>query len=154
MWTDLRKDIEQTRKELRIPDSEFAPVSIHLWKDIQNQIFSTFCKDRNSPLSEQFLKNSHSKQVIDGWPDEHLLKLIPADEKVWFFITELKNERNKFWFYEGFIGPVNNVMASSYYNDEIFLASKKYKWLIMVNHHDYIIATGEEMPEKLSNLDF
>jgi hypothetical protein len=32
------------------------------------------------------------------------------------------------------------------------LASKKYEWLICINHHDNLIATGKVMAEKLRNL--
>jgi hypothetical protein len=38
--------------------------------------------------------------------------------------------------------------------DEMYLGSKKYDWLLCINHHDILVATGGDMPDKLRQLGF
>jgi hypothetical protein len=33
--------------------------------------------------------------------------------------------------------------------DEFYIGSKKYEWLITMTHHDILLATGTNMPEKM-----
>ena len=56
-------------------------------------------------------------------------------------------------FYEGYIKDIVSVLGETTQTDEVYVASKKYEWLICVNHHDYIIATGRNMVEKLVMLE-
>jgi hypothetical protein len=50
------------------------------------------------------------------------------------------------------VKAIRKVILESCYIDELYLASKKYDWLICINHHDVLIATGKIMAEKLRNL--
>jgi hypothetical protein len=63
------------------------------------------------------------------------------------------NGRDKFWFYEGYIDSIELVLGEISYADEIYVASKKYEWLICINHHNVLIATGKLMPDKLRKLE-
>ena len=50
------------------------------------------------------------------------------------------------------VKAIRKVILESCYIDELYLASKKYDWLICINHHDVLIATGKIIAEKLRNL--
>jgi hypothetical protein len=55
-------------------------------------------------------------------------------------------------FNQGRVKAIRKVILESCYIDELYLVSKKYDWLICINHHDSLIATGKAMAEKLKNL--
>jgi len=45
------------------------------------------------------------------------------------------------------------VLGETTQTDEVYVVSKKYEWLICVNHHDYIIAAGCDRVKKLMTLE-
>ena len=49
-----------------------------------------------------------------------------------------------FWFYQGRITPVLPLIGELRHYDEFYFVSKKYEWLIAINHHDALIATGSK----------
>ena len=57
--------------------------------------------------------------------------------------------KNKFWFYEATVNNIVTVIEESIYIDELYVASKKYHRLLFINHHDTLIATRQDMPDKL-----
>jgi hypothetical protein len=58
--------------------------------------------------------------------------LIDETETVWYFVNETIREGEKFWFYEGKIKTIQKVIEVSGF-DELYIASKKYEWLICIN---------------------
>ena len=157
MWTELRQNIETIRQENKIPEDEFKPVDIHSWRHIQEKIFSTFCniqshKDNFNWLWEDFKLDTYSVRFDRNWPFDSLLQLIDNSEKVWLFVNESVNEGTKFWFYDGQIKTIVFVLGESSV-DEVYIASKNYDWLLCINHHDVLIATGVYMPDKLKQLE-
>jgi hypothetical protein len=155
MWTPLRKEIEQIRKEQEIPENDFQPVGLSQWQEIEEKIYHTFCKLAYPAHRPGWLWEFFRQDTFGGsfhYPFEQLSRLVNSSEKVWLFINETVTEREKFWFYEGYIKAIELVLAESLYIDEAYIASKKYEWLICINHHDVLIATGKDMPEKLRKL--
>ncbi len=157
MWTELRKNIEEIRRQNNLSENEFKPVDILSWEQIQEKIFATFCriqnhKDKFNWLWEDFKQRSYSVQFYRNWPFESLLQLVDNSEKVWLFVNESVNEGTKFWFYEGQIKPIVSVLRESLV-DEVYIASMKYDWLLCINHHDVLIATGLDMPDRLRQLE-
>lgn len=157
MWTELRKNFEEIRQKNKIPEDEFKPVDISSWKQIQEKVFSTFCniqsyKDKFNWLWDDFKLDTHSVQFLRNYPFDSLIQLVDISEKVWLFVNESVNEGTKFWFYEGKIEAIVFALGESYV-DEVYIASKKYEWLLCINHHDFLIATGIMMPDKLRQLE-
>jgi hypothetical protein len=151
MWSEFRQNIEQARKESSIPDTEFKPVNINTWKEIETNIFKTFC---NAPKRIEWLWSClkgeyHVTTFNYNWPFDQLCNLVDTHEKVWFFL----NENDKFWFYEGYIKPIEKILEGCNYLDEIYIASKKYEWLLCINHDDMLYAVGGEMPDRLRKLE-
>lgn len=77
-----------------------------------------------------------------------LERLIDPSEVVWFFVN---GDKDKFWFYQGKVKAIRKVILECSYIDELYLASKKYDWLICINHHDTLITTGNAMAEIVRN---
>jgi len=62
-------------------------------------------------------------------------------------------ELPSFGFNQGQVKLVQTIIAEACYIDELYLVSKKYDWLLCINHHDVLIATGRTMPDKLRQLE-
>lgn len=157
MWTDLRKEIETIRKDFNLMETQFRPLELNDWKEIENKIYQTFCnltnyKSRPVWLWEHFKLDTFSVST-KGKPFLYLDKLIDDTETVYFFVNETVNEADKFWFYQGQVKPIQTIIAEACYIDELYLVSKKYEWLLCFNHHDILIATGQTMPDKLRHLE-
>jgi hypothetical protein len=152
-WENLRADIESIIKDKGLSANDFKALSTHDdWKGIEQRIYDTFCRldyptQRPIWLWEYFKLDTFSTLV--NHPYKLLTQLIDNDEKVWYFIN---GDEGKLWFYEGKIKIIETVIEESSYIDELYIASKKYQWLICINHHDSLIATGQIMPNKLRQL--
>lgn len=152
-WENLRAEIGRIIEYKKLSATEFKSLNVREdWKSIEENIYYTFCKlDHPAQwhvwLWEYFKLDAFS--IVVEQPFKLLEKLIDEDETVWFFVN---GDRDKFWFYEGRIKAILTVIEESSYIDELYLASKKYQWLICINHHNNLIATGQEMPDKLRKL--
>ncbi len=149
----MRADIENIIKDSKLSPTDFRALSIYDdWKTIEENIYHKFCKLDNPTqrpiwLWEYFKLDTFS--IVVEQPYKFLDQLVDSEEAVWFFVN---GEKDKFWFYEGKIKAIVTVIEESSYIDELCLASKKYDWLICVNHHDDLIATGQMIPRKLRQL--
>ena len=146
-WSDLRADIERSRKELNIIDNEkFNSLNINDWKIVQSKIEDNFLYKRNAGVKRSWLWNDLKFETYSIGclkdPYESLELLIKSDEKIYFLINETINEQTKYWAYEGTIKPIIEIIGDSYHLDEYYLVSKKYEWLLGTNHHDVLIGTG------------
>jgi len=149
-WESLRQDIENITREFNISSADFKPLGIHdKWDEIEGRIYQVFCRidhPTNRPIwLWEYFKLDTSSLVIE-YPFSQLKELVDPEEEVWFFVN---GDKDKFWFYQGKITAIMKVILESSYIDEIYLASKKYDWLICINHHDVLIATGQTMAERL-----
>src|SRR5579864_7905372 len=148
-WEDLRADIENIIRENDISPADFRALGIHDdWKKIEENIFHTFCQldhptIRPIWLWEYFKLDTASLPVEPSFLI--LEQLIEASQDVWFFVN---GDSDKFWFYQGKVQAIRKVIFESSYIDELYIASKEYNWLICINHHDVLIATGKVMAER------
>lgn len=157
MWTDLRKEIEKICKDCGLTDNQFQPLGLNEWQAIEDKIQQTFCKvthNKSRPvwLWEHFKPDTFAV-LTEQRPYLYLDKLIDDSETVWFFVNETINEADKFWFYQGKVKAIQTIIAEACYIDELYLASKKYDWLLCINHHNALIATGQTIPDKLRKLE-
>ena len=151
-WTDLRIEVKKARERLKIDESTLREVNISHWDEIEQNIWKRFSTRKNSRWIWESLHPPYYSFYIENYKLLNLTELIDQSETVWFLLDETVNEKTKFWIYEGLISSFDRVIWECYYIDEILIVSKKYKWLISINHHDYIIGTGI-MSEKLKQLE-
>lgn len=153
-WEVLRTEIEIIIKDNNLSTRDFKALGIYDdWKAIEEKIYQIFCRldhptERPIWLWEYFKLDTFS--IVVEQPYKFLEKLVDNNEVVWFFVN---GDKDKFWFYEGKIKAIVTVIEESSYIDELYIASKKYDWLICINHHDDLIATGQVMPGKLRQLE-
>lgn len=155
-WENVRAAIARVIQEEHFAPTTFRSLSIYEnWDAIEENIYHTFCK-LTSPttkpvwLWEQFKLDAFGVVVDYGSTCRILRKLIEPHETVWFFVN---GDRDKFWFYEGQIDSILTVIGESYHLDELYIASKKYEWLLCITHHDVLYATGSSMPDRLRQLE-
>jgi hypothetical protein len=153
MWTPLRQEILRICELFGIPKERFKQVPIHEWQNIQDKILQTFCHtDLSGPIWERLKFDSFAVQFNYNYPFDQLSYLVPEAEVIWLCLNETVKERNKYWFFEGHINDIIAVLNESQIVDEVYIASRKYEWLLCVNHHNVIIATGNLMTMKLMTL--
>jgi hypothetical protein len=155
MWTALRKEIEKIRIDFLLKDSQFKPIGLGDWQSIENKLLKAFCKSasyksRPAWLWECFKLDTYSVRIEKT--TNLLEKLIDNDEDIFFFVNDTISELNKFWYYTGKISYIQTVINESCNIDEMYFASKKYDWLICINHHNFLIATGKTMTDRLKKL--
>ena len=157
MWTNLRKDIEKIRLELRVTGYEFQPLGLNDWQEVEYKIYQIFGKTTSYKLRPVWLWEQLKLDTFSISTEQksylYLDKLIDNTETIWFFVNETINETNKFWFYQGQVKPIQTIIAEVSNIDELYLVSQKYEWLLCINHHDVLIASGKTMPDKLRKLN-
>jgi hypothetical protein len=150
------------------------------WRGIEEKIYHTFC-NLNSPTARpiwlwEYFKLEKYAIYSHNYPLEIVDRIVESREKVWLMLNESAAGKellrryfpsngppegilvelgrgDKFWFYEGEIEAIQKVLFDSGYIDEIYIVSKKYEWLLCINHHDVLYATGGNMPAKLRQLE-
>jgi len=156
-WSDLRAEINKVVEHKKFSADEFRALSMHdNWKEIENKIYNsfynpTYLNQRPDFLWRDFKHDTFSVSDLKYRPEHYLDQLIFDHEKVWYLVNETINETTKYWIYEGKIKHIQIIIHEVGF-DELCIVSKKYDWLICINHHDILIATGYKMIEKFKNL--
>jgi len=151
MWTDLRQEIEQARQALGLSERDFAPLPYTTdWRQLEETLYRTFCvldHPTNRPrwLWDAFKPGAYALSNEEA-PLATLLTLVDEEEQVWLMVNDAED---KFWFYQGRREAVRVVLNECYHLDEIYLLSKKYEWLLCLNHHDVLYGVGTPMRERL-----
>ena len=153
-WSDIRAEMMHLKSQLNLTDDSFRPLSPYEdYQGIEEQIYQTFCKIENGKSRPVWLWQSLTQETcsieIKNSLENYLLSLIQLNERIWFGATGTSKERSKIWFYEGKIEAIIKILDETCFFDEFYIVSKKYDWLICINHHDILIATGKDMPQKL-----
>ncbi|QJX46106.1 hypothetical protein HMJ29_03790 [Hymenobacter taeanensis] len=154
MWSDLRVEIEQARQRLRLPKQEFAPLPFTTeWASLEERIYHAFCRLNHPTVRPcwlwERLRPGAVGLVCEYDPLTQLTSLVDPEEIVWLVLNETVSFRDKFWFYWGTPHAIHSVLAECYYLDEVYLISKKYTWLLCLNHHDALYGIGSPIQERL-----
>ena len=159
MWTDLRQELEQIRHALRLSPQDFAPLPYTTpWRSLEERIYQAFCvlshpTARYVWLWEYFKPGTYAQRLAYEEPLVTLTGLLEPSEHVWVMLNETVQGADKFWFYHGTQHAIYTVLQECYHLDEIYLISKKYDWLLCLNHHDVLYGVGPRMIAKIQALD-
>ena len=141
----LRAEISQICSQNNISKSLFYEVGKLEWSEIEKKFYSTFCHLKNSPSLPRWLWTDFKlpfHHLDIPMPQNSLDKFVNSNELVWFWVTE---NTDKFWLYEGKINEIKLIINESCYIDELYVISKKYEWLICINHHNTLIVVGQKI---------
>lgn len=156
-WTRFRIEIERIRKELKIPESDFRPVSEQEWPHVEKKIYATFCKPTagfTPTWMWEYFRQEEYGTTYFAYPVSTLSLLVPPSERVWIMLEDRLDNCQKFWYYEGRMDAFTAVEEEAWNNGEVFIVSKKYDWMLCVNHHDVLMATGDKkMIDRLKSVE-
>ncbi|MBK8393857.1 MAG: hypothetical protein IPL26_01235 [Leptospiraceae bacterium] len=157
VWTNMRQEIEKLRKEMNISLDDFKPIGINQWQEIQKTIEKNFVKLTHYTNKFHwywacFSQDSYSIQCKIH-PHKYLDKVFEKENDLLFFVSDQVHETPKFWFYKGKLPAIQKIIEESYCIGEYYFASERMDWLLCVNHHHYLIGTGDDMVERIKQLE-
>lgn len=133
-------------RDFKVPDDKFDVIGIHDWPDIFKKIEAKFIvKENTNTRFNWWWDNLKSDRFSLEFPNDdawtYLDQLIDKSEKVWFIACDSSRDPSKYWLFEGFIEPIQQILGrlNAF---EYYLVSKKYDWLLAENHHGYLIGLG------------
>lgn len=149
-WPLLRADIERARTELEIDGNDFRELKIGEWEGVQQRIYDAFLYQRSQQTERSWLWDDFKVEtyaiVCDFDPYKRLHLLVDPEELVYFFVNETVNWVTTYWYYQGKIDAIIQVIGDAIGLDEYYLASKTYNWLMGANHHAALIGVGAIIP--------
>ena len=152
----VRSEIEQAIKEYQIDRKRFFEVSKQSYSQIQEKIESTFVdksKHWNADIHWANMGNYNPKLKcvsvpLEKWDDwiAELPSIIPSpNDAVYVLFESNKDYQPKYWLYEAFIDELTSILCGINGPDDFYIVSKKFNWLISINHHDVITYVGDEL---------
>lgn len=153
---NVRQDIEIARKALNLDRQQFGEVAHYSYDSILSGIWGHFT-NLGHRAKETFRINEELDTGVVGFQYEEdivsiLREILPDDsERVWYIAADTKNERPKYWLYEGQVNSVLSIISECSYFD-FYICQKKYNWLVTDTHHGIILATGEPVATRLEAL--
>jgi len=142
----IKSRLQITASKLKIPNDKFNIIGIHAWPEIFKKIEAEFIIRKNSNTRFNWwwetLKNDNvSVQFANNNAREYLHTIVDKNEKVWFVACDADRDPSKFWLFEGFIEPIQQIIGELH-AFEYYVVSKKYEWFLAENHHGYLIGLG------------
>jgi len=148
----IRDEIEELNKECK-GHEKLSEVNKYVWKTIIGKIEDKFIH-----------KQHYSEGMHWGWQrlkePQYVLSLVVAperylqffvnDELIWFIVEDYQN---KMWLYEGYTSFIRKVIPELVHLREYYIISKKYEWLLCVNHHGIVFGSGAELVAKMKKFE-
>ncbi|WP_336770840.1 DUF6756 family protein [Paenibacillus sp. MMO-58] len=149
----IRDEIEELLKSLKSHE-HLVERNKNVWRPVIKNI------------EEKFIQKQHYTNSLHwGWQrlrdPQYLFRLVDVpnnyikyfvtDDRVWFIVEDY---RDKMWLYEGdpnFISK--NVIPELMHLREYYLVSKKYEWLLCVNHHNIVFGSGQVIVNKMKTFE-
>jgi hypothetical protein len=147
----VKHEIVNAIQTLNYTKSDLREIPFGEAKPILKSIKDTFTTDQNARWWWNCFRENisrFSQRFDNSW--EQLVKIVPnPEEKVWFVVEE--DQPDIFRVYLGKVNVIQNILGQCF-GFEYYLVDCALEWLICVNHHDYIIALGNEVVENLQKL--
>lgn len=154
---NIREDIENIIKKNNIDRINFSEISKQSWESILKNIEDKFADKTNNYKNGLYWANvngfnpklkSMSFDMRDCYDWYKLLPKVFDDEFVYVVWTDIEKD----WIYEERFKELAEVLEYTEFDDDYYIVSKKYKWLVSLNHHDIAIFTGDMDFEKVKKV--
>ncbi|MCL2353652.1 MAG: hypothetical protein FWC69_03375, partial [Defluviitaleaceae bacterium] len=148
-----RYEIEKTVKEHQIDRNHFFEVSKQSYQQIIKKIEAKFIQKSKHSDGIHWANLGRYRSELkctfiamkdwNSWMKE-LPDIIPVSDTFVYALFE-KVGYNKYWLYEAQIQELITVLNESTLWGDFYIVSKKYDWLISLDHHDCISYVGENL---------
>ena len=152
----VRDEIEKAVKEQKIDRKRFFEVSKQSYGQIIKKIETAFVSRgggihwANMGYYRPELKCVF--KVLDDWDSwyKRLPNVVPAPDAPVYALFEDNGgvdkitRTEKYWLYEACLPELLLVISETIWGD-FYIVSKKYDWLISINHHNCISYVGESL---------
>ena len=143
-----RDEIERIVKEYAIDRSRFFEASKQAYKQITETVEGAFVdksKRWDAGIHWSNMGHYHPRaacvyRAMNGWAGwmDALRGVIPADDPVYVLFEDCQQYAPKYWVYESYRNELLFMLNEINGLDDVYVVSKKYDWLISLNHHDVI----------------
>ena len=156
---NIRDEIELTIKTCNINRLRFFEVAKQSYQDVLDRITDHFV-DKTSDWKNDIhwanmgyykpelriqYYNLDKENISRDDFRRKLLFIVPTVKyPVWFLVEGTKNYTHKYWVYEGYVPEISMILNETSFND-FYIVSKKYEWLISINHHNILSLVGENL---------
>ena len=147
-----RDEIEKCIKKFNVDRNRFYEVSKHSHKQIIKQIEDAFVDKSNRWSKDIHWSNMGYyrpdlkcfMKTMDNWNwVNRLSEIIPSlCTSVYVLFEDAETYESKYWLYEAYISELITILNESALWGDFYIVSKKYEWLISLNHHDVISCIG------------
>lgn len=147
---DLRSEVSKALKNIGCSRDDFGLVNIIHWNGIEKRIAARFLHNGIRDMKYRWWWEHLNEPVISLLPyyvPDTILSIVPNSEKVYFIFED----NDKFWIYEGYVHAFHKLV-SELYCFEYYVVSKKLNWMVCENHHACLIASGNEMVNKIKSM--
>ena len=147
----IKGEISEAVRRLQVPNSEFSEIP----ESEARRLFAAFLARFTGGADvrwwwEMFSGPSSTWSPADGRGFERLTQIVPDPDELLWFVAE--DDQLEFYpVYEASARVAQKIIGGCY-GFEYYLISKDLKWLVCENHHDRLIAVGEEVTGRLSAL--
>ena len=136
--------IAKALQELGLKKADLREIPLSEAKSTIKNIRDRFCTRQDARWWWQYFRENlptYFKAVTQAY--ELLDQIVPIkEEKVWFVVEE--GEPVDFRLYLGTVPTIQKVIGECP-AFEYYLVACDYSWLLCENHHDYLIAIGDEV---------
>ena len=148
-----RDEIEKTVKEHQIDRKRFFEASKQSYQQIIKKIETKFVQKSKHCDGIHWVNLGRYRPelkctyvVLNDWSAwmKELPDIIPLSDTSVYVLFEEAGSR-KYWLYEAYLHELILVLNESYLWGDFYIVSKKYDWLISLDHHDCISYVGENL---------
>ena len=146
---NTRNETGRFIKNAGLDRGRLPEVSKYSYGDILRNINDTFVTGTggnhlswNGRIKNLRLIRSASGDRADIWY-HRLTEAIPSEEQVYLILEDTKEYETKYLIYEAYPSEIITLLDEMNVPGEIYMVSKKYKWLIFKTYENTAYCTGD-----------
>ena len=141
---ETMNQVLQSAAELNLPAAQFRQLGPREWRPVLKQVFDRFATTHVTGVTWlwEFLREPNTSiQFDDALP--FVKPLFAPHTPVWLMVEDTwGKKRGNYWLFESTYGTAVAVLENFHFI-EYYLVDRKLDWMLMENHHGYVIGVGE-----------
>lgn len=137
--------ILQSAAELNLPAAEFRQLGPRAWKPVFRKVFERFATTHDTDMLWlwEFLRQPYPSVEL-GYALPVIERLFAPDTAVWLIVEDWHGDKKhgNYWVFESTYGTAVAVLENFHFV-EYYLVDRRLEWMLLENHHGYVIGVGE-----------